>query len=97
METGYLFPLFVIITVLAFYFGLMAWLALLVGHWFWSWGVIALMLSPFFTLFKKAQRENVRRWWDANFGEPFEWNIEKSLPEYLALLNKQEKKHGNSS
>ena len=91
METGYLFPLFVIIALFALYFGLMAWLAVLIGHWLWSWGIIATMLTPFFTLFIKAQRDNIKRWWKATFDKPFAWNIEKTMTEYLDLLEKQKK------
>ena len=91
METGYLFPLFFIIALFALYFGLMAWVAVLIGHWFWSWFAIAVMVSPFCTVFFKVQRENLRRWWKATFHQTFEWNIEKTMTEYLDLIEKQKK------
>lgn len=44
-----------------------------------------------FILFVKISLKRFINWWNSNFGKPsFEWNVEKTLNEYIKLLKKKE-------
>jgi hypothetical protein len=40
-------------------------------------------------VFIRINLERFINWWNGNFGKPFEWNMEKTLHEYLASLKKK--------
>ncbi len=46
-----------------------------------------------FAVFIKIQLERFITWWNSVFGKPREWNIGKTLDEYVALLDKKKDKH----
>ena len=52
-------------------------------------GIIPLVI---FVIFIKVMLERFINWWNAIFGKPYTWNIEKAVDEYLTLLRKQNKK-----
>lgn len=52
-------------------------------------GIIPLAI---FVIFVKVTLERFINWWNAIFGEPYTWNIEKAVNEYLNLLRRQNKK-----
>lgn len=44
-------------------------------------------------IFLRISLERFLNWWDSTFGESrFEWNVEKSMEEYISLLKKKEEK-----
>jgi uncharacterized protein YacL len=46
-----------------------------------------------FVIFVKISLERFINWWNAMFGESFEWNVEKTLDEYINLLKTKRKKN----
>jgi hypothetical protein len=40
-------------------------------------------------IFVRINLERFINWWNGNFGKPFEWNMEKTMREYLASLKKK--------
>lgn len=56
--------------------------------------LVGITPAVFFIFFARIMLERFINWWNATFGEPFEWELEKATEEYVAFLHKQEsKKH----
>jgi hypothetical protein len=45
-----------------------------------------------FLIFVKIMLTRLINWWNATFGEPFKWDVEKATEEYIAVLCKQKSK-----
>lgn len=43
-------------------------------------------------VFLRVSMERFINWWNSTVDNSFEWNIEKTMPEYLDLLKKREEK-----
>jgi hypothetical protein len=43
-------------------------------------------------VFLRVSLERFINWWNSAVDDSFEWNIYKSMPEYLELLKKKEKR-----
>jgi len=43
-------------------------------------------------VFLRVSLERFINWWNSAIDDSFEWNIDKSMPEYLELLKKKEKR-----
>ena len=45
-----------------------------------------------FMLFLKVSLKRFINWWNATFGEPFKWDIERAVEEYVNLLKRRKSK-----
>jgi hypothetical protein len=55
--------------------------------------LLALVIPAFiFLYFGKTMVERFVNWYNATFGKPMEWNVDKTAKEYFELLEKQKSK-----
>ncbi|MEM0058225.1 MAG: hypothetical protein QXG58_06700 [Candidatus Bathyarchaeia archaeon] len=57
--------------------------------------IVLVSIIPTITLvlFVKVSLKRFINWWNANFGEScFEWNVEKTLDEYISILERRKGK-----
>jgi hypothetical protein len=62
-----------------------------IGHFPFPLSVILIGLIPaiVFILVAKTMLERFLNWWNLNVGHVHEWNVEKTIREYKALLERQ--------
>ena len=86
---SFLLPLFLCLFCIAFYPALMIYVAIIADAGFFTWFILAVMLSPFVALgyfIVKKRLDNYLKILLDN--KPKEWNITKTLEEYRELLKK---------
>jgi hypothetical protein len=56
--------------------------------------IVLVLITPVGVLlvFLRVSLERFINWWNSAVDDSFEWNVDKSMPEYLELLKKKEKR-----
>ncbi len=87
---NFLVPLFLIFFIIMFYPVLMIWIGLVSGLGVLVWVIYAVMLSPYVILWYFVVKKRILNYLKLLLNnKPFEWDIEKTLPEYQELINKE--------
>jgi len=55
----------------------------------WTWVILGVTISPFIACFYIVMRKRAVKFWNQIFAKPKEWNIDKTLNEYEALIKKK--------
>ena len=92
---GDYYPLFSLITVLLtilFYPAIMVLVALQIQVWYIVYPVWAVMLLPIVVLWYHVVKKRMLNYWKLLLdNKPREWNLEKTVKEYVELLQKRKK------
>ncbi len=54
--------------------------------------LVIIIPAAILLVFLRVSMERFINWWNSTVDNSFEWNIEKTMPEYLDLLKKREEK-----
>jgi hypothetical protein len=90
MENSFLIPLFFILMSILLYPALMIYIALVAGAGMFTWLILATMLSPYVALWYYIVKRRVLLYLKFLLdNKPRVWDIEKTMKEYLELLNRR--------
>ena len=93
-----LFSLLAVLLVVGLYPILMLYIAFQIQVWYIIYPVWAAMLTPFVVLWYHVVKKRTLNYLKLLLGnEPREWNLEKTLKEYVELLKKRKKGGGEAA
>jgi hypothetical protein len=88
---NFLIPLFCVLLSIALYPALMMYVALVLNIGILTWLIWAVMLSPYVALWYVVLKRRMLNYIKLLLeSKPHEWNIKKTLAEYIELLKKKE-------